>query len=150
MIEWNKLLKGIQAKTNRSPTLRFLVLFSVVAVLASVILPAFAYDFSVKRPAIGVEKVAAIAVQFPDKPPSSTIVDLRRRIFEEMDDYYQNISYGKMNITGDIVSTWVFLPHDMSYYGNYNGMNAHSEGAQTLIRDALEGSVNLMGDCSSC
>jgi len=108
------------------------------------ILSCLCYDFSFRRPALGTKRVAAIAVQFLDIPPSSAIVDLKSRIFDKMNSYYQNVSYGKMNITGDIVNTWILLPHNMSYYGNYNGTNAHSEGAQTLIRDALMNSDGLL------
>lgn len=138
------MFTGIHVKASKSLILRFFALFLIITVQASVIPPAFSYDFSKKRFAVGVKKVAAIAIQFPDMAPSSTIGDLRHRIFDDMGDYYQNVSYGQMSITGEIADAWVSLSRNMSYYGNFNGANAHSEGAQVLIRDALEDSNGLL------
>jgi M6 family metalloprotease-like protein len=130
-------------KRRRSIFFVILPLFLAI-VLAYSIQPSLCYDFSIKRPALGAKKVAAIAVQFPDMPASSSIVDLRSRIFDEMNSYYQNMSYGKVHIIGDIVNTWITLPYNMSHYGNYNSINDHSGGAQALIRDALMNSGDRM------
>lgn len=130
----------IHVKIQRLVFFTFLLLLLATTFSGYLILPSLCYDFSVKRPASGTKKVAAIPVQFPDMPPSSAIVDLERRIFDEMNAYYQNVSYGRMNITGDIVNAWIPLPHNMSYYGNYNGTNASPDGAQTLIKDTLASS----------
>lgn len=116
-----------------------MIVFSV-----QTILPSHCYDFSIGRPELGTKKVAAIPVQFPDMAPSRSIDDLRSLIFNEMNSYYQNVSYGKMSITGDIVNTWISMPHNMSYYGDHNGTNDNSDGAQALIRDALANSDGLM------
>ena len=139
-----RMFATIRVKKHKSVFFAILLLFLAIVFLGQMILPCLCYDFSFRRPALGTKRVAAIAVQFLDMPQSSAIVDLKCRIFDEMNSYYQNVSYGKMNITGDIVNTWILLPHNMSYYGNYNGTNAHSEGSQTLIRDALTNSDGRM------
>ena len=129
---------------NRRRISTKLLLFLAIAFLGQPTFTAICYDFSVKKPAIGEKKVAVIAVQFPDTPASSTIDYLRHRVFVEMNNYYQIVSYGKLNITGDFVSTWINMAHNMSHYGNYNGTNNHSEGARHLIADALENSEGCM------
>ncbi len=139
-----RLFATIRVKKHRSVVFAILLLFYTIVILGQMILPCLSYDFSSKRPALGTKRVAAIAIRFQDVSPSMTIVDLRSRIFDEMNSYYQNVSYGKMDITGDIVNTWILLPHDMSHYGNYNGTNDHSDGAQVLIRDALANSDGHM------
>jgi M6 family metalloprotease-like protein len=120
------------------------LLFLTTVFSGQLIVPCLSYGFSSGRPTLGTKRVAAIAVQFQDVPPSTTISDLRDRIFDEMNSYYQNISYEKMSITGAIVNTWILLPHNMSYYGNYNGTNDSPDGAQALIRDALASSEGRM------
>jgi M6 family metalloprotease-like protein len=140
----NKLFAAIHVRKQRAGFFALLLPLLAVGFLGQLIPLGICYDFSIKRPAIGVKKIAAIAVQFPDKPVSSTINDLRQRIFVEMNAYYQNVSYGKMSIAGDIIGAWIHLTHEMSYYGNYSGMSDDSEGTRALIKDALVNSQGLM------
>ncbi|MFW6117703.1 MAG: M6 family metalloprotease domain-containing protein [Thermoproteota archaeon] len=113
----------------------FLVLFWMV-------LPVAGYDFSMKKDLTGSRRVVVIGVEFPDQKASTPIHEIEERVFSAMDAYYQNVSYGKMSITGKISETWHLLPHNMSYYGSYSGGNSsdeiHSKGATELIRDAIQ------------
>jgi len=116
----------------------FLILLIPVLLLLSSFPLAASYDFSVKRNVIGIQNVVVITVQFLDKPASSNVSDIEKRVFSEMSYYYQNASYGKIGIAGNISETWILLPQNMTYYGNYNGENLHSQGAQSLINDAIK------------
>lgn len=116
----------------------FLILLIPVLLLLSSFPLAASYDFSVKRNVAGTQNVVVIKVQFLDKPAASNVSDIEKRMFSEMSYYYQNASYGKIAITGNISETWILLPQNMTYYGNYNGENLHSQGARSLINDAIE------------
>ena len=116
----------------------FFILLILVLLLLSSFPLAASYDFSVKRNVTGTHNVVVITAQFLDKPASSDVSDIEKRVFSEMSYYYQNVSYGKIAITGNISETWILLPQNMTYYGNYNGENLHSQGAQSLINDAIK------------
>lgn len=124
-------------KTLASTFLRF---FPLALVFISMIPPVSSYDFSVWRKVIGPQNVFIIAVQFPDRPALTEISDIENRVFAEMDSYYRNVSYGKITLAGDISETWILLPHNMSYYGDYDNRNDHSSGARALINDAIDNS----------
>lgn len=109
------------------------VLLSVLSVPSCV-----SYDFSVPKKVSGQPEVFVIAVQFPNKLASIEISTIEKRVFYEMVGYYQNVSYGKVFLTGNISTTWITLPHNMSYYGDYDNRNDHSMGARALIEDAVE------------
>ena len=53
-------------------------------------------------------------------------------------DYYREVSYGRLDITGEIVG-WLRMPHPYSYYVNSDcGMgNQYPENSQGLAEDAL-------------
>jgi len=53
-----------------------------------------------------------------------------------MNHYYQEVSFNKTRITGNILRNWVDIPKNMSYYGNYSNNN-HSLGSRKLIEDAI-------------
>ena len=53
-----------------------------------------------------------------------------------MNEYYQEVSFNKTWITGDILDYWVDIPKNMSYYGNYSNNN-HTLGARKLLEDAI-------------
>ena len=112
--------------------------FSLALILTLMVPPTFSYDFSIYKHVTGPQNVFVITVQFPDKPASTQISDIQNRVFTEMDRYYRNVSYGKITLTGDISESWILLPHNMSYYGDYDGRNDHSSGARALIDDAIK------------
>jgi immune inhibitor A len=55
-----------------------------------------------------------------------------------MRDYYQEVSFGKLDVTGLVIG-WLSMPHPYSYYvGQENGMsNGYPENSQGLAEDAL-------------
>jgi immune inhibitor A len=52
-------------------------------------------------------------------------------------DYYQEVSYGQMDIIGD-VTLWLRMPHSYSYYTNGQyGFGTYPQNAQGLVQDAV-------------
>lgn len=115
-----------------------LSLFSFVFLLILVVSPCASYDFSVYKKVSGSLNIFVITVQFPSNLASIEISTIEKRVFYEMMGYYQNVSYGKVILTGNISKTWITLSCNMSYYGDYDNTNDHSAGARALIEDAVK------------
>lgn len=77
-----------------------------------------------------------IPVRFSDVTNTTTLEFLENRIFVEMNNYYQEVSFDRTKVTGNILEHWVNIPRNLSYYGNYSNNN-HSLGARKLIEDAI-------------
>jgi M6 family metalloprotease-like protein len=99
--------------------------------------PVSSYDFSNHKNVNGSFKVIVIPVEFNDKVASTNVSNLSKQVFESMNHYFQNVSYDKISITGEVYDSWVTLPYDMPYYGDYNGQNDHSAGNWRLIRHSV-------------
>ena len=67
-------------------------------------------------PTLGVVKVLIIAVAFSDVKPTMTIWELRKEWFGTVVNYYNEISYGKLRIQGDMYG-WYTLPYTHMHYG---------------------------------
>lgn len=81
-------------------------------------------------------RLIVIGVQFIDLSTSTDLKSLKNRFFIEMNEYYQEVSFNKVRINGDIINNWVNIPNNMSYYGNYTNNN-HTLGARKLLEDVI-------------
>jgi len=90
-----------------------------------------------KKETSGPQKLIVIPVQFPDKLATTTISDIKHRVYEEMDSYFRNVSYNKITIIGNTSEAWVLLPQNLNYYGDFDGKNDHTGGSRSLIYDAI-------------
>jgi len=108
-------------------------------VMILTVIPAASYDFSIGKRVIGPQNVFVITVEFPDKLASTDVSNVEERVFREINDYYQTVSYGKVTLTGNVSRNWVLMPDKMSHYGNFDNKNLHSPGAKALIDDAIKG-----------
>lgn len=59
-----------------------------------------------KAVAQGPQSLIVVLVEFPDKKHTVSTESLRRIIFRELNDYYQEVSYGQVSISGDIAEKW--------------------------------------------
>jgi M6 family metalloprotease-like protein len=95
-------------------------------------------------PVRGTVKLAVIAAQFPDVPPIKTIDEIGQEYFganNSLAEYYREVSYGELSITGDVFG-WYTLPYPQSHYGkNCLGINdadcSGSDGSWQIAQDAV-------------
>ncbi len=67
-------------------------------------------------PVSGVLKVLVIAAYFSDVNYTVSISQLKQQFFTGLENYYSEISYGKVRIEGDAYG-WYKLPYDQAHYG---------------------------------
>jgi M6 family metalloprotease-like protein len=70
-------------------------------------------------PTMGTVRLAVIAVQFADISPKRSINQIKQDYFgadHSVAAYYREVSYGRLNVTGDVFG-WYTLPHIEAYYG---------------------------------
>ena len=54
----------------------------------------------------GAQKVIVVLVEFRDKRHTRATENIRKLVFTDLNDYYRDVSYGLMSITGDITDKW--------------------------------------------
>ncbi len=61
-----------------------------------------------------------IPVQFPDEEAKSSIEEINEKFFGNrgFSEFYEDQSYGNLEITGQVANTWYTLENDMGYYGD--------------------------------
>ena len=91
---------------------------------------------------VGPQTTIVICVEFSNLNHTQSISDINKLVFEDMNRYYQEVSYGAISIVGRTVG-WYSLNYTLSYYGrdgltvddsNYDG----SIDSWWLIRDAVK------------
>jgi len=93
-------------------------------------------------PIVGQVNVLIIAVEFADLNHTLSIETVTNHTINELDRYYNRVSYGIASIVGRVVG-WIKLPHRMVEYGADNGPfvdDQDSDGypdSWRLLRDAL-------------
>jgi M6 family metalloprotease-like protein len=65
---------------------------------------------------LGVVRVLIIAVAFSDIKPTMSISELRQEWFGTVVNYYNEVSYGRLKIQGDMYG-WYTLPNTLAHYG---------------------------------
>lgn len=82
-------------------------------------------------PASGPQSVIVILVKFRDLENVKTREEIRNLVFGELNDYFREVSYGRMSLTGDVTPVWYTLK-GVKYYG------AGREKPETLVLDAVK------------
>jgi M6 family metalloprotease-like protein len=62
--------------------------------------------FKTGRAAKGPQRVIVVLVEFPDKKHSVSAEAIRQIVFNDLNAFYKEASYGLMSVTGDITSRW--------------------------------------------
>jgi len=62
--------------------------------------------FTTGTVAKGPQRVIVVLVEFPDKKHSVSTETIRQIVFNDLNDFYREASYGLMSVTGDITSRW--------------------------------------------
>ncbi len=80
-----------------------------------------------------------VLVQFPNVERKIGSELAQRRIFQDLDDYVQEMSYGKFCIVGEVTKQWYMLPRGISDYRiSPNNLLVEKTHVQRLVRDTLE------------
>lgn len=93
-------------------------------------------------PIRGVLRVLVIAVQFADMNATISISQLKQEWFGQVNQYYQEASYGTVSLQGDVYG-WYRLPYPEVYYGrDCLGIDdadcTGSDAAWWIARDAAQ------------
>ena len=98
-------------------------------------------------PTTGNVKVLVIPVKLSNRKPATE--EMRTNIekaffgdesdtgWESLNSYYQESSYGKLNITGD-VTPWFTPEYSADYYANYYDEDDYLNGSTLIMNEALE------------
>ena len=83
----------------------------------------------------GSQSVIVILIKFPDKENVKTRDEVHSLVFTSMNDYFHEVSYGLVSLTGAVTAKWYTLSRNMTYYGaNPEPPSRH----WTLIQDAVD------------
>lgn len=93
-------------------------------------------------PLIGEKRAIVLLVDFPDNPHTYSSQDFQGLLFSKgsgsLKDYYEEVSYGRFTIDGD-VKGWFRLPHPYSYYvADTFGIGSYPRNAQGMVVDAIK------------
>jgi immune inhibitor A len=95
-------------------------------------------------PVTGTKRVIVLLVDFSDKPGTKPLQHYKDLLFSSgtfatgsMRDYYDEVSYHKVIVTGD-VHGWFRAPQPKSFYTNgNNGFGSYPQNAQKLAEDVI-------------
>ena len=93
-------------------------------------------------PSLGAGKIPVILMEFTDKKHTKTVANFTSLFFSKgahsLADYYEEVSYGKFNVTGK-VKGWYDASHNHDYYGaNKNGVEGEDIHQADLVVEAAE------------
>jgi len=81
--------------------------------------------------------IIVILVEFKDAKHAASRESLHDLVFVQMNKYYMEASYGKVEIKGDITERWYTLPTPFSTYKGL-GLTASLEDRLKLVKEAIE------------
>lgn len=96
-------------------------------------------------PVTGTVRALVLLVDFPDNESSEKPEHFKKMLFSKgaggtgsLRDYYQEVSYGNLDVNGDVYG-WYRAPHPYSYYtdGEY-GFGDPPNNVQQLVKDVVE------------
>lgn len=100
-------------------------------------------------PVLGPKKALVLLIDFSDSIAARSSTDIDSMLFSSgtypsgsMRDFYQEISYNKLDVTGKVSgadSGWYRAPNPKTYYTNGNyGFGSYPHNAQKLVEDAID------------
>jgi immune inhibitor A len=96
-------------------------------------------------PVLGVRKALVLLVDFPDNEASESKEHFSDMLFSQgtyyggsMRDYYKEVSYGQVDVQGEVFG-WYRAPKPKSYYtNNEHGFGSYPKNVQKLVEDVLD------------
>jgi len=93
----------------------------------------------VGEPSCNVKKGLIILAEFPDVRHTVDKRYPQKRFFRELNDYVQEMSYGKVCIGGDVTDKWHKMPRPIGHYKiSPRNLEVDKSRINLLIRDALD------------
>jgi immune inhibitor A len=90
------------------------------------------------QPCTIVQRGLIILVEFPDVPHTIDMRYAQKRFFKELNEYVQEMSYGKVCIRGDVTDKWYRVPHPVAEYRiSSRNLEVDKSRLSKLILDAL-------------
>lgn len=97
------------------------------------------------QPVLGTRKALVLLVDFPDNEAYETKDHFNDMLFSlgsysggSMRDYYKEVSYGQVDIQGEVFG-WYRAPQPKSYYtNNEHGFGPYPRNVQKLVEDVLD------------
>jgi M6 family metalloprotease-like protein len=93
--------------------------------------------FKTKTAAKGPQRVIVVLVEFPDKKHSTSVETITQIVFGDLNDFYREVSYGLMSITGDITNRWYQTRTPLSKL-DLEEWAFNSKDMKTFEREAIE------------
>lgn len=93
--------------------------------------------FKTRNAAEGPQKVIVVLVEFPDRKHWASTETISQIVFGDLNDFYREVSYGLMSITGVITGKWYQTPTPLSKL-NLEEWNYNSKDMKTFEREAFE------------
>jgi immune inhibitor A len=96
-------------------------------------------------PVMGVRNALVLLVDFPDSEAGESKEHFSEMLFSQgtyyggsMRDYYKEVSYGQVDVQGEVFG-WYRAPQPKSYYtNNEHGFGTYPTNAQKLVEDVLD------------
>lgn len=96
-------------------------------------------------PVLGVRKALVLLVDFSDQEATEPKEHFTELLFSQgtyaggsMRDYYKEVSYGQVDVQGEVFG-WYRAPQPKSYYtNNEHGFGSYPKNAQKLVEDVLD------------
>jgi M6 family metalloprotease-like protein len=102
------------------------------------------YQTILSSTATGSVRIIVVLVEFSDVKHVATKDAVSHLIFEQMADYYRQVSYGALNVVGN-VTQWITLNRAMSYYGEDTGGSIDPDSSRLVVDAvaAIESTIDL-------
>ena len=96
-------------------------------------------------PAVGTKRGLVLLVDFSDNTSSEQVTHFEQLLFSQgnypngsMRDYYNEISYGQLNVIGEVFG-WYRAPEPYSYYtNNEHGFGFYPQNVHRLVEDVVQ------------
>ena len=96
-------------------------------------------------PATGTRRALVLLVDFSDNPSTKPPAHFKALLFSQgsyttgsMRDYYREVSYGQLNVIGDVFG-WFRAPEPYSYYTNHeHGFGIYPRNVHRLVEDVVQ------------
>lgn len=80
--------------------------------------------------------VAVVCLEFPDISHRNSLDEIRKKVIDDVDRFYKEVSYGKLSITGEVFG-WYMMPVPSINF-NVGQWGAPSEDRNRLVNMALQ------------
>jgi len=118
-----------------------LLLYLAVCTLVTVSTIEFTFSslqaFKTRNAAEGPQRVIVVLVEFPDKKHWTSTDTITRIVFGDLNNFYREVSYGLMSITGEITSKWYQTRTPLSKL-DLEEWTYNSKDMKTFEREAIE------------